>query len=109
MSVLATSEAAVAIVPSPPATRIRFVPCSMACLSRCSSWAGSTTSRGKPAVVSALRAASAFPHLELRNAFNFDPRVGAGAGCVAGIGGKRGEGRGKREEGRGKGKGKAAL
>ncbi len=69
-------------------------PCSIDCWSRCSSSAGSTTSRSKPAVVSASRAASAFPHFALRNAFSFEPSADAGAGCVAGIGRKREEGSG---------------
>src|SRR2546423_2646746 len=55
------------MVPSPPATRMRFVPWPIAASSRFSMSAGSTTSRSKP-VFSASRAASAFPHLELRNA-----------------------------------------
>src|SRR5437867_910112 len=97
-SVFATSAAAVAIVPSPPATRIRFVPRSIARLRVFSiSW-GSTAARSKPAIASASRAFSAFPHAELRKAL----RREAGSGKREGGGvGKREEGGGKREEGRG--------
>src|SRR2546423_9961832 len=71
------------MVPSPPATRMRFVPWPIAASSRFSMSAGSTTSRSKP-VFSASRAASAFPHLELRNALR------AGGERREAGGGKRG-------------------
>src|SRR5438105_5719305 len=104
------------MVPSPPATRIRFAPPSITSFSRDSSCDGFTTSRSNPTFRSASRAASAFPHSEFRNALSFEVERGEGAVWVPDTagrreagggrreagGGKREEGRGKREEERGK-------
>src|SRR5205085_4013125 len=94
------------MVPSPPATRIRFAPPSITSFSRDSSCAGFTTSRSNPTFRSASRAASAFPHSEFRNALSFEVERGEGAVWVAdtAVSGRREEGRRKRkrEEGRGK-------
>src|SRR5438876_8272005 len=101
-SVFATRAAAVAIVPSPPATRIRFVPLSIARLRVLSISCGWTASSSKPALASASRAFSAFPHAELRKALVRE----AGSGKREGEGvGKREAGGGRREAGRGKGEG----
>src|SRR6185436_9379684 len=90
MSFFATRLAAVAIVPSPPTTTTRFVPASIASLTRVSTADGSISSKSNPAFFIALRAASALPHLEFRKALSL-----VRGGEVVAI---------KREAGGGKGK-----